>query len=54
MSLLKILIADDEREARELLLYFLNDWKHAFQIKESSDGISTLNTLDEFKPDILF
>jgi two-component system, LytTR family, response regulator len=51
---LKILIADDEKEARELLLYYLGDLKDEVQLAQCADGISALNTLQQFKPDILF
>jgi two-component system LytT family response regulator len=51
---LKILIADDEKEARELLLHFLNSDKVLFNIEEVADGISALNSLERFQPDILF
>ena len=53
METLKVLIADDEKEARELLLYYLQDWDH-LEIKECADGKSTLSELHEFRPDILF
>ncbi len=49
---LKILIADDEKEARELLLHYLQEWKA--EIKEAADGSSTLELLNNFHPDILF
>ncbi|MBD0286311.1 MAG: response regulator transcription factor, partial [Flavisolibacter sp.] len=50
---LKILIADDEKEARELLLYYLKDYTGT-EIKESTDGHSTLMAMQVFQPDILF
>ena len=53
MQRLKILLADDEKEARELLLYYLQDWND-LEIKECADGKSTLKLLQEFRPDILF
>jgi len=53
MQRLKILIADDEKEARELLLYYLQDWDN-LEIKECADGKCTLRELHEFGPDILF
>jgi len=53
MHRLKILIADDEKEARALLLYYLQDWNN-LHIKECADGRSTLIQLQEFRPDILF
>lgn len=51
---MKILIADDEREARELLLYYLKDLGNEAELTECADGKSTLHTLQTFKPDILF
>ena len=53
MLWLKVLIADDEKEARELLLYYLQDWND-LEIKECADGKSALRGLYEFRPDILF
>ena len=53
MFSLKILVADDEKEARAMLLHYLREEKN-FEIKECADGISTLKTLQEFQPDILF
>jgi two-component system LytT family response regulator len=53
MHRLKILIADDEKEARELLLYYLKDWDNA-EIKQCADGKNTLQLLADFQPDILF
>jgi two-component system, LytTR family, response regulator len=54
MASWKILIADDEKEARELLLHYLDDHQYILQVKESRDGESTLKMLQEFQPDILF
>lgn len=51
---MRILIADDEREARELLLYYLDDLKNEAILAECADGKSTLEALQSFKPDILF
>ena len=53
MPPLRILIADDEQEARELLLHYLREWPN-LQIKECADGRSTVNSLENFDPDILF
>lgn len=53
MQLLKILIADDENEARALLLHYLKDQCN-IEMREVSDGRSTLAAIQEFKPDILF
>src|SRR5688572_12490865 len=54
MSRLKVLIADDEKEARELILHYLSDWKVQIETKESADGNTTLQFLQQFGPDILF
>lgn len=51
---MKILIADDEREARELLLFYLHDIRNEAELSECADGKSTLEALQRFKPDILF
>jgi two-component system LytT family response regulator len=50
---LRILIADDEPEARELLLYFLKKETTA-EIKETADGKSALQMIRSFNPQILF
>ncbi|MGB8191923.1 MAG: LytTR family DNA-binding domain-containing protein [Chitinophagaceae bacterium] len=51
---MRILIADDEKEARELLLYYLGEWKDGLELEECADGKSTVQALQHFKPDILF
>ena len=53
MHLLKVLIADDEKEARELLLHYLQEWPN-LEIKECADGRNTVNSFEDFDPDILF
>jgi two-component system LytT family response regulator len=52
--MLKILIADDEKEARELLLHYLHEHQKNLHVKESADGDATLQMLQQFQPDILF
>jgi two-component system LytT family response regulator len=52
--MLKILIADDEKEARELILHYLKKRKGDSVIREVADGLSTVKELKEFIPDILF
>jgi two-component system, LytTR family, response regulator len=54
MPPVKILIADDEREARELLLHYLKDWSNQVIIDQCADGKTTLEYLIKFQPDILF
>jgi two-component system LytT family response regulator len=49
-----ILIADDEQEARELILYYLSCSALSYTITEATDGRSALQLLDSVKPDILF
>jgi two-component system, LytTR family, response regulator len=53
MRQLKILIADDEMEARELIAHFLKEVQLNVEVGEASDGKETLVLLDEFGPDIL-
>ena len=53
MPPLKILIADDEKEARALLLHYLKEEQN-LDTREASDGKTALQQIDEFKPDILF
>ena len=50
---LKILIADDEKEARELLLHYLREVKNIL-VKECADGQTALQLIEEFQPHILF
>lgn len=51
---LKILIADDEREARELLLHYLGGAEIAAEVLECADGKAASEALQKFSPDILF
>ena len=51
---LKVLIADDEKQARELLIFFLEKYRDEVQLSECPDGRCTLEALKNFKPDILF
>lgn len=51
---LKILVADDEKEARELLLHYLYQYESNAQVIECADGKATHEALKEFNPDILF
>ena len=53
MPALKVIIADDEKEARELLLHYLARGKN-LDVKECADGHAVLKALREFQPDILF
>ena len=53
MQRLKVLIADDEKEARELLLHYLRGWPN-LEIKECADGRNTVDSFENFNPDILF
>ena len=53
MQPLKVLIADDEKEARELLLHYLKGWPN-LEIKECADGRNTVDSFENFNPDILF
>jgi two-component system LytT family response regulator len=51
---LKILIVDDEPEARELILYYLKQGLFSFSCEQAGNGTSALRLLNEFHPDILF
>lgn len=51
---LKIVIADDEKEARELLLHYLCGMETAAEVLECADGKATSEALQKFSPDILF
>jgi two-component system, LytTR family, response regulator len=54
MEILKILIADDEQEARELILHYLDNSGIAYKALQAADGLSALKLLEEENPDILF
>lgn len=54
MAELKILIADDEEEARKVILHYLNQELNTFSVYETEDGKSTIEAMNVFKPDILF
>lgn len=54
MKELKILIADDEQSARELILHYLNQSSNSFIVSEAADGKAALDLLVKEKPDILF
>ena len=54
MSLLKVLVVDDEKEARELLLHYLQPWWHTMEISEASNGLAALDALSRQEPDIIF
>ena len=54
MKELKILIADDEQSARELIVYYLKQTAYLMRILQAEDGRTTLEILEKEKPDILF
>jgi two-component system LytT family response regulator len=54
MKEMKILIADDEQSARELLLYYLSQTSYSPIILQAADGRTALELLTNEKPDILF
>ena len=54
MTGMKILIADDEQSARELIIYYLSQTSYAPIILHAADGRSTLELLANERPDILF
>lgn len=51
---LKILIADDEKEARELLRHYLQQSECDAQIVECADGKTTYDALQQVDADIIF
>lgn len=51
---MKILIADDEQSARELILYYLSQTSYSPKILQAADGRTALELLAKEKPDILF
>jgi two-component system, LytTR family, response regulator len=54
METVRILIADDEEEARELILHYLDQSGMSYNAMQATDGQSTLQLLEKEKPDILF
>ena len=54
MTQLKILIADDEKEARNLIRYYIGFFCNPLEIMEASDGKKTLDLLNVKEPDIVF
>ena len=54
MKEMKILIADDEQSARELIVFYLGQTSHDPEILMAADGKSALELLASEKPDILF
>ena len=54
MAALKILIADDEQSARELVLHYLAQSRVKHIVFQAADGKTTLELLEKERPDILF
>ncbi len=56
MKLIKILIADDEYFAREVIKTYLKEKEsqHTLQIEEATSGAEALDKIVELKPDLLF
>lgn len=54
MKMLKILIADDEQSARELIIYYLEQVQPSAEILQAADGKTALALLTKENPDILF
>ncbi len=48
------IIADDESLSIDLVREFLKKWKQIEVISECSNGLSTLNDILEYKPDLVF
>ena len=54
MKEMKILIADDEQSARELIVYYLSQTSYSPIVFHAADGRTALELLAKEKPDILF
>src|SRR6185436_818179 len=54
MTGMKILIADDEQSARDLILFYLSQTSYKPVILQAADGRTALELLLNEKPDILF
>jgi two-component system, LytTR family, response regulator len=54
MEPLKILVADDEQEARELILHYLEESGIQYQVFQATNGRSALEMLEKNKPELLF
>ncbi len=50
-SEIKILVVDDEKDIREMLVDFLKD--AGYQVSEADSGSVALKAIDQFKPDLV-
>ena len=53
MSKLRVLIADDERQAGLFLKNLLNGFEDVEVVAEAKDGAEVLDLIKEIKPDLL-
>ena len=51
---MKILIADDEKAARQKIKSLLKDFAEVGEIEEAQDGQIALEKIDAFNPDLVF
>ena len=52
--LLKVLVVDDEKLAREELVFLLGQVGGTSVVAEAADGVSALGTAGELRPDVMF
>lgn len=52
--MLKVLVADDERIARNIIALLLKEMPDVGQIIEAEDGVQALAAIEEHNPDIIF
>jgi two-component system LytT family response regulator len=52
--MLKVMVADDERIAREIIVMLLRDQKDIAEVQEAKDGNQALQIAQQQKPDIVF
>ena len=49
-----VIVIDDEKDARDLLLYYIASQKELTVIKEASNGFEAVEAINELKPDLVF
>nr|WP_321236148.1 LytTR family DNA-binding domain-containing protein [uncultured Psychroserpens sp.] len=54
MTAYKIIVADDESLTRDRISNLLKDYRNFKIVKETSNGVETLNAIRLYKPDVIF
>lgn len=53
-SKLKVVIIDDEKLARELIINFLSNYSNIEVVDECENGFEGIKSINEYKPDLIF